>query len=164
MHHITFKNPKHWSTHMTLLIKALQATKGTVVEVGGGVFSTPLLHWLCKMQDRRLITYENEKQFFDFSHEFQSTRHSVRLINDWDEMDFKSRRGVVFIDHHPEFRRGLDAIRFRNSADIIVMHDTERPDKYNYNDVWKHFKYVQHWKDCRPWTSMVSNTIDVTKL
>jgi len=164
MHHITFKNPKHWSTHMPLLIKAVQATQGTVVEVGGGVFSTPLLHWLCKMQGRRLITYENEAQFMAFSKEFQSEKHSVRLIEDWDAMDFRSKRGVVFIDHHPEFRRGLDAIRFKDSADIIVMHDTERPEKYNYNGVWEHFKYVQHYRDAKPWTSMVSNTIDVTKL
>lgn len=147
-----------------MLIKAVQASTGTVVEVGGGVFSTPVLHWLCKEMGRRLITYENEKQFFDFSHEFQSHNHSVRLINDWDEMDFKSKRGVVFIDHHPEFRRGLDAIRFKNSAEFIVMHDTERPDKYNYNQVWEHFKYVHHWKDCRPWTSVVSNFKDITNL
>ena len=148
---------------MTLLIKALAATEGTVVEVGGGVFSTPLLHWLCKMQDRRLITYENEQQYYDFSREFQSRQHSIRLIKDWDEMDFKSHRGVVFIDHHPEARRGLDALRFKD-ADIIVMHDTERPEKYNYDGVWEHFKYVYHWKDGKPWTSMVSNKIDVTKI
>lgn len=164
MHHITFKNPKHWSTHMPMLIRALEMTEGTVVEVGGGVFSTPLLHWLCKMQNRRLITYENEPQFFAFSKEFQSEKHSVRLINNWDEMDFKSPRGVVFIDHHPEQRRGLDAIRFKDSAQIIVMHDSERPDKYNYNGVWEHFKYVHHWKDCRPWTSVVSNYKDLSKL
>lgn len=148
---------------MTLLIKALAATEGTVVEVGGGVFSTPLLHWLCKMQNRRLITYENEELYYRFSKEFQSPQHPVRLIKDWDDMDFKSHRGVVFIDHHPEHRRGLDALRFKN-ADIIVMHDTERPEKYNYSEVWKHFKYVAHWRDCKPWTSMVSNKIDVTKL
>ena len=163
MHHVTFKNPKHWSTHMPMLIKAVQASRGTVVEVGGGVFSTPLLHWLCKEAGRKLITYENEPQFFAFSHEFQSHLHSVRLIKDWDEMDFKSHCGVVFIDHHPEFRRGLDAIRFKDSADFIVMHDTERPDKYNYNEVWKHFKYVHHYKDCRPWTSVVSNFKDLSK-
>lgn len=147
---------------MPMLMRALAETEGTVVEVGGGVFSTPLLHWICKMQGRRLITYENEPQFVAFSKEFQSTQHSIRLINDWDEMDFKSKRGVVFIDHHPESRRGLDAIRFKDSAQIIVMHDTERPEKYNYGGVWEHFKYVHHWKDCRPWTSVVSNYIDLS--
>lgn len=149
---------------MPMLVRALEMTEGTVVEIGGGVFSTPLLHWLCKMQNRRLITYENEPQFYAFSKEFQSEKHSVRLIKDWDEMDFKSPRGVVFIDHHPEQRRGLDAIRFKNSAQIIVMHDSERPEKYNYDGVWKHFKYVHHWKDCKPWTSVVSNFKDLSTL
>lgn len=149
---------------MPMLIRALEMTEGTVVEVGGGVFSTPLLHWLCKLQKRRLITYENEKQFYDFSREFQSETHSIRLINDWDEMDFKSKRGVVFIDHHPESRRGPDAIRFKDSAQIVVMHDSERPEKYGYDPVWPQFKYVHHYKDCKPWTSVVSNFIDVTKI
>lgn len=163
MYNISFKNPKHWSTHMTMLMKAVRVSGGTVVEVGGGIFSTPLLHWMCKEMGRRLISYENDPEFFRLMHEFQSRDHSVRFIENWDDMDFKSHRGVVFIDHHPEARRGADAIRFKDSADFIVLHDTERPEKYGYDAVWQHFKYVYHWKDCRPWTSVVSNRYDINE-
>lgn len=164
MHTVSFKHPKSWSTHMPMLLKVLLMSTGDVVEVGGGVFSTPLLHWLCKIQNRKLITYEDEPEFYRFTREFQSQTHSVRLIKNWDEMDFKTHRGVVFIDHHPEHRRGLDAIRFKDSADFIVMHDTERPEKYNYAGVWEHFKYVRHDTGCKPWTSVVSNKFDLSKL
>lgn len=159
-----FHNPKSWSTHTPMLVRALQMTKGTVVEIGGGVFSTPLLHWLCKMQGRKLITYENDPTTFEFVRQFQSHMHSVRWIDSWDEMDFESKRGVVFVDHHPERRRGFDAIRFKDSAQIVVMHDTEKPEKYNYNQVWEHFKFVHHYKDCRPHTSAASNFIDITNM
>lgn len=147
---------------MPMLIKAVLASEGDVVEVGGGVFSTPLLHWLCKNLNRKVITYEDHPDFYKFSREFQSPLHRVRLIENWDAMDFKTHRGVVFIDHHPEFRRGIDAINFKNSADYIVMHDTERSGKYGYSKVWQHFKYVHHDKGCKPWTSVVSNFKDLS--
>lgn len=159
-----FHNPKSWSTHMPMLIKTVLISKGDVLEIGGGVFSTPLLHWLCKLQGRRLVTYENDPTTYEFVRQFQSHIHSVRWIDNWDEMDFKKHWGVVFIDHHPEPRRAVDAINFKDKADYIVMHDTEKPHKYGYDGVWEHFKYVHHWKDCRPWTSVVSNYKDLSKL
>lgn len=164
LHTVSFKHPKSWSTHMPMLLKTVLASEGTVMEVGGGVFSTPLLHWLCKNMKRKLITYEDDPQFFQFAREFASGLHKVRLINNWDEMDTKSHYGVVLIDHHPEGRRGADAIRFKDSTDFIVMHDTERPDKYGYDEVWQHFKYIHHDKGCKPWTTVVSNYKDLSFL
>lgn len=161
---LTFKNPKSWSTHMPMLIKTVQASEGEVLEVGGGVFSTPLLHWLCKVEGRKLTTYENDPITFEFVHAFQSHLHRTRFIKSWDKMDFKRHWGVVLIDHHPEARRTPDAIRFKDSADFIVLHDTEKPLKYGYDELWQHFKYVYHDKGCRPWTSVVSNTKDLSFL
>ena len=146
-----------------MLIKAVLASEGDVVEVGGGLFSTPLLHWLCHSLNRKLITYENDERFCEFAKEFEDSMHEVIVIKDWDDMDFKTHRGVVLIDHHPEPRRYVDVLNFKDSADYIVMHDTERPDKYGYDKVWEHFKYAKHWKDSKPWTSVVSNLKDLSK-
>ncbi len=161
---INLKNPKIWSTHLPLLIKAVEASEGDVLEIGGGLFSTPVLHWLCKNLNRKLVTYENDAEYFEFAKQFRSHLHSVRRIEDWGEMDFKHHWGVVFIDHHPELRRGIDAINFKDTADYIVMHDTEKPEKYSYDKVWQHFKYIWHDKGCRPWTSVVSNKFNVQRL
>lgn len=158
------KHTKGWTTHMPMLIKTVQMSKGDVIEVGGGIFSTPLLHWLCKILNRKLITYENEPTFYRLAHEFQSPSHRIRWIDNWDDMDFKTHRGVVFIDHHPSERRGIDVINYKDSADYIVMHDSEKPEKHSYDKVWEHFKYVYHWKDCKPWTSVVSNFKDLSNL
>ncbi len=52
------------------------------------------------------------------------------------------------------------SIRLKNSADYIILHDTE-PDcekEYGYDKVWEHFKYRKDWKLCRAWTTVVSNT------
>jgi len=158
------KYTKGWTTHMPMLIKTVQMCKGDVVEVGGGIFSTPLLHWLCKDLKKNLITYENEPTFYKMAHEFQSPLHRIRWIDNWDDMDFVTHRGVVFIDHHPSERRGIDAINFMMSADYIVLHDSEKPEKHSYDKAWGYFKYIYHWKDCKPYTSVVSNFKDLSNL
>lgn len=148
---------KLWTTHMTCLIKVLLNSKGPVLEVGGGPFSTPLLHWMCKMQNRKLVTYENEPTFYELCRRFKSPLHRVRFIENWDTMDFKTHWGVVFIDHHPDERRVKDVINFKDKADFIVIHDTEKEKKYRWDKAWPLFEYVHHWKECKPYTSVVSN-------
>ena len=55
----------HWASHYPLLIKVMQITSGDVLELGMGMASTPLLHWLCFDTGRNLISYENNKKYYD---------------------------------------------------------------------------------------------------
>lgn len=160
---IRYNHPKGWSSHYTLLLKAIFSSTGPVVEVGGGFFSTPLLHWVCKSLDRYLITYENDPRFKDLVKSFQSPKHKIVFLEDWNTMDFKKHYGVVFIDHHPPQRRAVDVWNFRDSADYIVMHDTNPPDKYHWRETLAKFKYQYDWTEYKPWSSVVSNLFDVTK-
>lgn len=137
-------------------------TDGPVLELGTGLFSTPLLHWLCKEKQRKLVSCESVTDFFEFPKSFRSKNHTVHFIDDWDKLDNKEHWSVIFIDHTVE-RRAIDAIRFKDSADYIVIHDTES-NEYGYDKVWQYFKYRYDWKECRPWTTVVSNIFDVTKL
>lgn len=149
---------KTLTTHMGVLLKVLLISDGDVVELGAGPASTPLLHWVCKDMNRRLITYENNPEFYNFARLYRSKLHRIILVKNWDEdLDTKTHRGVVFIDHDPAIRRGTDVIRFKDSADFIVMHDTEEEKKNGYEKIWSSFKYSYTWKECRPWTSVVSN-------
>lgn len=155
---------KNWSTHNAMLIRAMLVSKGDVVEVGGGLYSTPLLHWMCKNMGRKLITYENDPLFARMARGFKSDFHQIIEIKSWDEMDFKTHRGLVFIDHHPNERRVQDVINFKDSADYIVIHDTQDEEKHKWSLGWGHFKYRFDWKDCKPWTSVVSNFFDLSNL
>lgn len=164
MINIKTQTVKGWTTHMPMLIKVLAESKGPVCEVGGGPFSTPLLHWICKMQNRKLVTYENEPEFYKMCRGFQSRLHSIRFLDDWDKMDFNTHWGVVFIDHHPPERRVIDVLNFKDKADFIIMHDTEKENKYGLQRAFPEFKYFHTWKDCKPWTSVFSNFKDLTFL
>jgi hypothetical protein len=156
------KPRKNYTTHISTLLVALQATTGKVIELGGGQSSTPFLHWVCKAAGRKLISYENHPAYYEYEHTFTSPMHRVIKVDDWDEVPVEPV-GVVFIDHHPSERRHVDAIRFKDAADLVVVHDTERQNEnYNNDEIFANFKYHYTYKDTRPWTSIVSNKIDVS--
>lgn len=156
------------STHFPLLIKAVMESTGTVAELGGGLFSTPLLHWLCFDSRRPLVTYESYRHYYDFEKLFASDSHRVEFVEDWDAHTFDERYGVVFIDHSIPKRkhtRGDDAIKFAFKADYVVLHDAgdDAHQKYGYYEAYKHFKYRKDWTGCRPHTTVLSNFHDVSK-
>ena len=156
---------KNYSTHNAMLMKTLLISKGLVIECGGGIFSTPILHWMCKMLDRELITYEEDPAYYVFERQFQSRQHRIRFVKNWNEIKMQKHAGMVFIDHHPPERRMIETMRFKDVADYIVIHDTERIDeKYNLPEVFEQFKYRYDWKACKPWTSVVSNFKDLSFL
>lgn len=159
---------KQRSTHMPMLIRTVQATSGPVLELGAGPYSTPLLHWLIAGSGRYLVTYDNVPLFYNYAKRFQSRDHIVYLTKDWREIDQDNTYwSVVFIDHsgkiRDDSRRGGDAIRLKDRADYIVLHDTDNEDTCGYIKMWPYFKYRFDWKYCKPWTSVVSNFIDVSK-
>lgn len=145
-------------SHYPLLIKAVQTTKGNVIELGTGVFSTPLLHWLCL--DRFLISCESHPEYINFAKQYETKNHLVIKIDDWEKANFRDKYSVVFIDHTPKPRkRGDDAMRF-TEAELVVLHDTGRhKEKYGYEKVFPLFKYRYDKNN----TTVLSNSIDVTK-
>lgn len=156
--HLNANLSKNYSTHITMLLKVLLNSDGLVIECGGGIFSTPLLHWVCKMMGRELITYEENGAYYAFERQFQSRLHRIRFVKNWDDIEVPERVGMVFIDHHPPERRMIETERFKDVADFIVIHDSERVSlEYNLPEVYAMFKYRYDWKDCKPWTSVLSN-------
>ncbi len=162
------RNFKQVGTHIPMLLNIIPRTTGDVAEVGSGFSSTPILHWLC--QDRKLYTYENDPEWFSFARKFQTNTHRIRPF---DTIDYEKHWSVVFIDHSTKvggnaptnFRqRGDDILKFKN-VDIFILHDTEEREveHYHYDLVFPKFKYRLDWKETRPNTSAISNTIDVSQ-
>lgn len=155
---MNFRLTKGYSTHNILLIKTVLKSQGPVLEFGAGPFSTPLLHWLCKDLGRQLITLENDVETYGFAKKFQSRSHRIRLIKSWDDFPVSGGWGVIFIDHgNPSSRRGVDALRFKDAAQYLVLHDTDSEKTYGYDLIWPSFRHRYDWKECRPWTTVVSN-------
>jgi hypothetical protein len=81
----------------------------------------------------------------------------------WDHVGNEMEWGVVFIDHRPGERRKVDIERFRDKAEIIVVHDTDE-ESYMVNSVLNTFNFRHDYKVYRTHTTLVSNKVDVSKL
>jgi len=161
-----------YGTHMAPLLTAILHTDGPVFEMGCGDYSTPMLHAICKRQNRFLLSSDTSKEWINLFLDMENDMHSFVYVSvfedDWeknpkpDKWDLigNQKWGVVFIDHRPGDRRAIDIKRFANLADVIVVHDTEAM-CYGYEPVMNTFKYRYDYLRYQTRTTLVSNKIDI---
>lgn len=161
---LEIKDP--YGTHRTLLWKALEATSGRVLELGVGNESTPYLHEYCKLKGRDLESWDDDSQWISKFLRLKTDQHKIYWTDDWDRtLPVKLHWSVILIDHtQSPMRRNIEAKRLHKSADLFVIHDTESDTSdHRWPEIWPLFKYRINDYSVVPGTSLVSNTIDVSK-
>src|SRR5678815_1401817 len=91
-------------SYYPLLYKALEETRGDIIEMGCGHGSTPLLHHYVTMNERTLLSYETEKEWLDkFAHLLNANHMFYHVCREcWDTCsNMNPNPSVVFIDHAP---------------------------------------------------------------
>lgn len=144
-------------SHLPVLSRIINATDGSVLELGAGYNSTPLLYWVCKAQNRRFVSYENDKVWCEKMGDLTT------YIDDWGKADiFKDFWSMVFIDCRPALERHRFAIKLKDNANFVILHDSEPEiDRfYAYRRVWSHYKYRYDFTKVKPNTTVLSNFID----
>jgi len=158
------KNPSGtYGTHLHPLVIATFETTGPIIEFGTGDFSTPILHEICKFQKRKLISYDDHKEWHQNFIDMKSELHEFQLVTNWNEVPV-IKCGVVLIDHAPAERRVVDIERFQNHAEILVVHDTDVMHYYGYQPYFDKFKYTWKYERFSKSTTLLSNFIDVSKI
>jgi hypothetical protein len=115
-----------WGSHLPALLAAVASSSGPVLEIGIGHFSTPALRALCLPLHRKLVSVEDNSEWFN---EFRNYEHDLhRLINaDYDNVLpilAKEHWGAVFIDNSPGGEgRKKDFMLFILNSDYVVVHD-----------------------------------------
>ncbi len=156
-----------YSTHLPVLMEALKRTTGDVLELGPGVFSTPVLHWLCKEQNRNLLTIESNWNWHAFCSKYYRTpNHTFLRFKNWDDAkDAISKPwDVALVDHSPSERRVVELALLADKAKYIVLHDAEpwRERYYHYSTIYPLFKYKYLFDEVAPNVAVLSNLVDVT--
>lgn len=149
------------STHLPVLIRVALHTKGPILELGAGLHSTPLLHWLCYETKRPLYTYEDNPEWFRLSRKWQNRYHRIRQTTDW-KFDFKPRYfSMAFVDQGSK-HRWHTARYLSDKADYVVLHDSEPQNEkhYRWSKVWPYYKYRWDYTLADPWTTVLSNFED----
>ena len=155
---------KAWGSHLPVLIKLVGITDGAILELGGGLYSTPYLHWACFPTKRKIVSYDSDPKYFGLMAQYKEVFHEVNLVTNWDEIDLNYPWDIAFIDHVTE-RRGIDAARLANLVKYVVIHDSD-PTKvnriYGYDKIYPLFKYRFDYKETSPNTTVLSNFIDLS--
>jgi hypothetical protein len=135
-----------YGTHLYPLIVSFNKTSGDVIEFGLGDFSTLVLNEMGKFQNRKIYSYDNDKEWYKNFVDLNCETHKIKLIDDWDQVPIMEC-GLVLIDHAPKERRVIDIERFQNHAKVIVVHDTDAMDYYGYQPYFDKFKYKIEYKN-----------------
>lgn len=153
---------KSRGSYLPVLTQMVQTTTGPILELGIGFCSTPYLHWVCYPTKRKLVSYENNPEYYRFAKSWQDDFHQVHCIKNWDDIDISGPWTIAFVDHSPGPRRGIEAQRLSH-AEYIVIHDSENANarRYGLNKVYRNFKYRYKYTDAYPYTSIWSNKHDV---
>jgi hypothetical protein len=147
-----------WGSHIPVLLKLLEHTTGNVLELGMGLYSTPLLFWACVSQDRDLVSYENYEKYLNLFGKNNNTHHETHLIADWTTIDLSRHFDIGIIDVNPmEFRSYL-AVRIEDLVDYIVLHDSNPKEDnfYHYSGIYSRFKYRFDYNIFNPHTTVIS--------
>lgn len=153
-------------SHLPILVKLILNSEGPILELGTGFYSTPVLHWLCAENNRKLVSYESSDKYFEVAKCYITDWHEVYFVTDWSKIDISQYWGLVFVDHYPAQQRRLEIARIANNADYIIAHDSElKHDKdYQYSKITPLFKYRRDFNKFYPNTTVFSNFKDITNL
>jgi len=160
------KNIARMATHVPVLTRAFDISKGDVLEVGTGYFSTTLLDWLCSFSGRKLVSYETDQNWYNRAKKMQSDYHDIIFVENWNDVPLEEKHwGLAFVDHDPHKERAHTIERLKDKADYIVAHDTEPRSEngYGYPRIYPLFKYRFDFKKVEPWTSVFSNFYPLLK-
>lgn len=141
-----------------MLINYFEKTEGPVLEMGMGMISTPILHWMCLDAGRRLSSYDNDPHYEKINRNFRSNHHGVHLIENWDSAAIEKPWGLALIDHKPAERRHIDVLRLSKHADVILIHDSEPKNNrhYLYSRIYDLFEYIDVWDMAEPHTTALA--------
>jgi len=156
----------NYGSHLGCLIKAFSKTTGDCLELGMGVFSTPYLHYACMLSKRKLVSYENFKDWMQFfiDYHYENEYHEVYFVDAYSNAKIDKPWDVVLIDQTPDSSRVTEIRRLANLAKFIIIHDSnENKDKtYHYSEIYPLFKYRTDWNKDKNHATVLSNFVDLS--
>lgn len=139
---------KYGSNSIPLTVATL-LTSGDILELGMGMFSTPLLHNIATDQKRQMVSIETN---YDWLQKFiiynKTINHKIYRLNSFklNYYGLDKHWGLVLVDHIYNTKRSSNVINFSKRAQIVVVHDAEKSqeDFYHYekNKLQGYFKYA----------------------
>jgi hypothetical protein len=164
-----------WASHQPVLIHTLNTIKeGAVLEYGMGDNSSQIMHIICGMQGRELLSVETDKKWMDKFKKYKTDLHelicmSYDELGKWDHKLFKKKYAIAFIDGSSNISRQKFIEVIKDNVDYFIVHDTEEVANnftypgFSYKWDFSGFKHQHHLQKGGPVTSLLSNLDDINK-
>lgn len=152
-----------YGSHIPVIVRVAEATDGPILELGMGRYSTPILDLMCHESKRPLVSYDNDRKWFEENKEWESDYHKVYFVDNYDKADIETTHwSMALVDHEPSLRRATEIARLASNTDYIIVHDTEpESDRFfRYSQIYPLFEFRYDYKKCRPNTTILSNFFD----
>ena len=155
----------NYGTHLGCLIQAFSKTTGDCLELGMGVFSTPYLHYACMLSKRHLTSYENFANWMQFfiDYRYENEYHEIKFVEKYADAKIDKPWDLVLIDQTPDSNRSEEAMRLKDLAKYIVIHDSNPSNDKNthYSRLYPNFKYKTDWVHDNNRATVLSNLVDL---
>ncbi|CAF0987751.1 unnamed protein product [Brachionus calyciflorus] len=164
------------SNLIPLVISSL-ITKGDLLELGMGLFSTTVLHRVSSDLGKDLVSIDTYSDWVNKFVLYNSTKyHKMYVMNNFDNVEKRlslgnKKWGMVLVDHANATQRTFDAKNYANKAEIVLIHDAEKTVEHGYkyeeNKIREPFRYFCKFsvfsrsdKSSYVSTLMLSKTVD----
>lgn len=155
----------NYGTHLPALIKAMEKTTGDVLELGTGLFSTPYLHYKCILDNRKLVSYENVKSWYDIliHYGYPHKNHEINFVEKYEDAPIEKPFDLVLIDQTPDSSRCETIQRLAGTAKYIIIHDSNgnKEKTYHYSTIYPLFKYRSIWDRDKNHATVLSNLVNL---
>ena len=141
-----------YSTHLMPLVKTALETKGAILELGCGDYSTPLLREICRIQARLFVCQTTDGVWAE------KVGGEIEVIPDWDTwMPPKGPWGMVFVDSDEGTWKRVKRIPLlAGLTKTVVLHDA---DVSMTRGAWplakEAFPIVMIYDKYKPWTAVM---------
>jgi hypothetical protein len=150
-------------THWRCLLAAIEATRSSVLELGAGWCSTPLLH-VVTAPARFLLTLDSDADWIARFSELKNDRHMLRPVTSWFNVKaYDEAWDVALVDQAPNEARWHAVESLRKTTKIIVLHDVDEQWGRPKLDAWA-FRYEYVSRLISPHTALLSDSIDIRGL
>lgn len=155
-------------SHVPVLTAACMTSTGPVLELGTGFGSTLVLHGICGVQKREILSLESDKTWLGAFNFYRRSWHIFKHVESFVNLpEYNDEWGLAFVDHGILNQRGLSLAALKN-VPVVVAHDTchERLN-YHTDECPKplgmfRYRFDYQWQG--PKTSVLSNTVNVERI
>jgi hypothetical protein len=134
----------------------------SILELGCGHYSTPLLSSIAKTQGRdfQLITSDPA-----WAKQFQNDPDQLQLIDFsmWAEFPFEGEWGMVLLDNEElVIDRSIQLFKLNEKAKVVVFHDADRIEQQgtSWGLIHMLYRHVYFYDRYCPHTAILSNYVD----